>query len=435
VVDHYLDQTQQADKAYVENLRNKVPVKTDLTRTLAALEDNAELRGVWIFEAGRVLGRTEYGDMEKEILNLYRHTLRGKDEHTLVMFGSKPYFLVNTAHTSGDILLLADAAASTETRIEGVLDSLVSSSNLRYFAIVNEDNTPIIFSTLYENFLPLKGSGEHMIGTPGGRILQIEEDVERNSIVAGFSMESLDRIVRQNNIFLVLMIIAFAFLEGVLIFNYWKFERFRFKKKREVKRFKEVGALATGFAHEFRNSLHTLTLMARSLNDENSSILLEETSRMKSIMDSLRLLSIRKIQRKEVKVADIVTESISMLDSIIKEHNVTASHNIKEDIRIIGNRALLVTAISNIIRNSIEAGANHIEIRTRRKGQKTKIEIADDGTGIEQSMVGQIFDPFFSKKGQSGIGLYLTKRIIELHHGQVEFARNEKTVFIITLPR
>jgi signal transduction histidine kinase len=124
-----------------------------------------------------------------------------------------------------------------------------------------------------------------------------------------------------------------------------------------------------------------------------------------------------------------------MLDGIIKEHNVTASYNIKEDIRIIGNRALLVTAISNIIRNSIEAGANHIEIRTRRKGQKTKIEIADDGTGIEQSMVGQIFDPFFSKKGQSGIGLYLTKRIIELHRGQVEFARNEKTVFIITLPR
>jgi signal transduction histidine kinase len=368
-------------------------------------------------------------------LNFYRRTLRGKDEHTLVMFGAKPFFLINTTRASGDILLLADAAASTGTRIEGVLDSLVSSSNLRYFAIVNEDNTPIIFSTLYDNFLPLKGSGQHLIDTPEGRILQIEEGVERNSIVAGFSMESLDRIVRQNNTFLTLMIIVFAILEGALIFSYWKFERFRFKKEREVKRFKEVGALATGFAHEFRNSLHTLTLMARSLDAENSSIMLDETGRMKSIMDSLRLLSTRDIERDEIKVADLISESVALLDSIAKSNNTAVSQNIKEDITIRGNRALLVTAISNMIRNSIEAGAKNVAISTYKKGQNMKIEIADDGAGIEQSMVGQMYDPFFSKKGQTGIGLYLTKTIIELHGGQIELMRNEKTVFIITLLR
>ncbi len=435
VVDHYLEHTKQTDEARVERLRNLVTGQPDIGRSLTTLEENADLQGIWVIENSSVMGTTEFETMEDEILDFYRRSLMGNNEHTLVMFGGKQFFLINTANDSGDILILADAATNEGTRIEAVLDSLVASSNLMYFAIMDENNTPVIFSTLYENFLPLQGSGQHLIDTPEGRVLQIEDAIEGNSIIAGFAMDSLDRMIRRNNTFLAILIVAFAILEGALFAGYWKFERFRFKKEREINRFKEVGALATGFAHEFRNSLHTLTLMARSLDKESSSILLDETSRMKTIMDSLRLLSTSHIDHKEIKATDLISESMSMLDSIIKGRNVAVSHNVNEDMTIRGNRALLVTAISNMIRNSIEAEAKHIEISACRKGQKVKIEVTDDGAGIEESVAGQVFDPFFSKKGQSGIGLYLTRRIIELHGGRIEMIRNEKTVFIITLPR
>jgi signal transduction histidine kinase len=434
VVDHYLNQAQQAEEAYIQQLRNMITEQRDGTKPLTMITKSSELKGIWVFEKDRISGTTEYKTMEKEIMNFYQQNLRGKDEHTMIMFGGKPFFLINTTVASGEILLLAEAPVISGLRIEQILDSLVTSSNLRYFAIVNADNTPILFSTLYENFLPLKGAGQHIIDTPEGEILQIEEAAHDNSIVAGFDMESLNRILRQNNTFLVLIIIVFVILEGVLIASYWKFERFSLKKEKEINRFKEVGALSTGFAHEFRNSLHALTLLAKELDDEDSSILLDETTRMKAIMDSLRLLSTKDIERVEIKAADLLNESTALLDHIVKENNVVIIKDFTESATVRGNRALLVTALSNIIKNSIEARARNISISARKKGRKIRIEIADDGVGIERAITDQVFDPFFSKKDQSGIGLYLTRRIIELHDGEIVLTRNEYTVFIVTLP-
>ena len=434
VVDHYMTQARQADVVYIGQLRKKIPVQIGDTATISLLANTPELHGIWTFEKGHVASKTKYKSLEKEMLDFHRRTLKGKDEHTMIMFGGKMFFLINTVHAAGDILLLADAPASSSVRIEQVLDSLVASSNLRYFAIVKEDNTPVIFSTQYENFLPIKGTGQHIIDTPQGKIFQIEEAAKGNSIVAGFDMQSLKSIVRQNNTFLVILIIIFVILEGALIASYWKFDRFRFKKEREISRFKEVSALATGFAHEFRNSVHALTLLANELNDKDSSILRDETTRMKSIMDSLRLLSTRDIERKEIKLADLVNESAALLDNIVRENGVAIMTDTTENATVRGNRALLVTALSNIIKNAIEAHAKEVRIKGYIKGRRIRIEIADDGGGIEQSITGQVFDPFFSKKGQSGIGLYLTNRIIKLHNGEIELVPAENTLFIITLP-
>jgi nitrogen-specific signal transduction histidine kinase len=434
VVDHYLIQAQQAEESYIRRLRNMITEQRDGRKPLTMITKSAELKGIWVFEKDRVSGTTEYETMEREIVNFYQQNLRGKDEYTMIMFRGKPFFLINTTGASGDILLLAEAPIIYGMRIEQVLDSLVVSSNLRYYAIVNAANTPILFSTLYENFLPLEGTGQHIIDTPGGKIFQIEEARHDTSIVAGFDMESLNRILTQNNTFLVLIIIVFVILEGVLIASYWKFERFRLKKEKEIDRFKEVGALSTGFAHEFRNSLHALTLLAKELDEEDSSILLDETNRMKAIMDSLRLLSAKDIERIEIKAAELLNESTALLDHIVKENNVKILQDITKNATVSGNRALLVTALSNIIKNSIEAHARNIKISARKKGRKIRIEIADDGVGIERAITDQVFDPFFSKKDQSGIGLYLTRRIIELHDGEIVLTRNEYTVFIVTLP-
>jgi nitrogen-specific signal transduction histidine kinase len=434
VVDHYLNQAQQAEESYIQQLRNMIIARSDDRKPLTMITQYPELKGMWVFEKDRISGTTEYKPMEKEIVKFYQQNLRGKDEHTLIMFGGKPFFLINTTVASGDILLLAEAPVISGLRIEQVLDSLVTSSNLRYYAIINADNTPILFSTLYENFLPLKGTGQHIIDTPEGKIFQVEEAANDNSVVAGFDMESLNRILKQNNTFLVLTIIVFVILEGVLIASYWKFERFKFKKEREINRFKEVGALSTGFAHEFRNSLHTLSLLAKELDKENKDILLDETNRMTTIMDSLRLLSAKDVKRNKIMVVELMNESVALLDHMITGKKVIIQTDIDEDVLIEANRALLVTALSNIIKNSIEARARNIIINAHKKGRRIRIEIADDGVGIERAITDNIFDPFFSKKDQSGIGLYLTKRIIELHDGEIELKRNKHTVFIVTLP-
>ena len=73
-----------------------------------------------------------------------------------------------------------------------------------------------------------------------------------------------------------------------------------------------------------------------------------------------------------------------------------------------------------------------IEITGNRKGREIHVAITDDGKGIEPVVMNDMFTPFFSRKGQSGIGLYLTKRIVELHDGRITVESTGNTRFTTT---
>jgi signal transduction histidine kinase len=433
IVDHLFRHERVIETNIIQSLRSRLEnIGSESARSLYGKNDRA-IKGVWMIERTRVAGITDYPGKENDIIRFYNNNLKGKDANTLIFLHSKPFLLVNTNQNGKDVLILYDASAIYEVTIEQILDSLITSSNLRYFAILDEENTPVLFSTLYENFLPLKGQGYHTIDTPEGSIFQIEEFVTNHRIVAGFGMDSLVRIKRTNNTFLLVTVLIFIILEGALLLRYVTAERFRLVKEREIGRLKEVGALSTGFAHEFRNSLHTLSLLADGMETDDKTILLEETARMRSIMDSLRLLGTREIQKQKIDATELIRESIALLDHAIKMNSVNIKTEIEPQLVCRGNRSLLVTVISNIIKNSIEAGAKNIEVTANRKGREIHIVCVDDGKGIEPAIKNDIFTPFFSKKGQSGIGLYLTKRIIELHGGRIGIESNGRTSFRIIL--
>lgn len=392
-----------------------------------------DIQGWWIWRGDSLYEMYSHSTIRIETIDFYARNLRTKDTHSLIMINSQPYFLINFLTKDAEVLLLAGAKGVSGTRIHTVLDSLVTSSNLTYFAVLEKDETPILFSTLYENFLPLRDTGYHTIGTPRGNIFQIEEPVYDKTFVAGFTMRSLERITSANNIFLISVIVLFAILEGILVSNYIKFAKFKTRQEREIKRLKEIGALSTGFAHEFRNSLNTLSLMFDDLEEEEKKILIAETERMQSIMDSLRTIGVTEIAKESVGIGELVDEAISLLKNIIEHNSVTIRRNIPATLKTRGNMLLLVTSFSNIVKNSIEADAKTISICAIKKGKKIHIDFEDDGNGIDKRVLNRIFEPFFSKKGQSGIGLYLVKRITELHSGKIEVRQNKNTQFRITL--
>jgi signal transduction histidine kinase len=433
IVDHLFQYEKEIEVTVIERLRNTIAATGRSTDQLLAIEKDQNIQGVWVIGDKTVAGVTEYSGVEKEIISFYRKNLRSKNAHTLILLAGKPFFLVNTILDAEEVLILSDASGVYGIKIERVLDSLIISSNLRYFAIINQDNTPLLFSTIYENFLPVKGEGSHVIKTPRGNIFQIEESIAGNRVVAGFEMESLTRIIRTNIVFLLLAVLGFVILESILFVGYLRFERFRIEKEREINRLKEISALSTGFAHEFRNSLHTLSLLANDLDKANQTIILDETTRMRSIMDSLRLLGTTEVKQEEIKIAELVNESVSLLNHAIRENAASIKSNVDPELGSRGNRSLLVTAFANVIKNSLEAGAKNIEIEATTKGKQIQIACTDDGKGIDTVTLSEIFDPFFSRKGQSGIGLYLTKRIVELHGGRIEVRSNGNTRFIITI--
>jgi len=96
---------------------------------------------------------------------------------------------------------------------------------------------------------------------------------------------------------------------------------------------------------------------------------------------------------------------------------------------------------TNLINNAIEAmkGKGKIVIRLNKQdAQHVKIEIEDNGPGIPASVQEKIFDPYFTTKPKgegTGIGLSISKEIIEKHHGTIKFNSSPgKTNFIVILP-
>jgi signal transduction histidine kinase len=106
-----------------------------------------------------------------------------------------------------------------------------------------------------------------------------------------------------------------------------------------------------------------------------------------------------------------------------------------------GNAVLLEWAFENLLKNALDALAGTgglIQVRAERESQKRiAIMVQDNGPGVSPAVRKQLFDPgFTTKKGGWGVGLSLSRRIIEdVHHGRLVLAPSEKgALFVVTLP-
>ena len=111
-----------------------------------------------------------------------------------------------------------------------------------------------------------------------------------------------------------------------------------------------------------------------------------------------------------------------------------------------GNDALLYRAIYNVIENSIKYNHTGGQVSVQSKAEQGQIiiTILDSGCGIPAEDQGQVFEPFFRvdksrsrQMGGCGLGLALTKAIIELHGGQIGFVSSSPkgTTIRIMLPQ
>jgi len=318
-----------------------------------------------------------------------------------------------------------------DLKINEIFDTIITSSDLLYFAVLDENKKPIVFSTLYDEYLPIRGEGEHIIKSPAGNIYQIERKFFDKYFISGFALAPLERIRLTNNILFVVILSIFVCISFILFFNLLQFEKYNIAKEEEITNLKEINALTTGFSHEFRNSLHTLSLLSRELNGEYAEILNNEIERMKAIIDSLKLLSTTEIKKEKIEVNSLMNEVLSICRNIIPE-DLKIELNISHNLELAGNPVLLTTAFANLIRNSIEAKAKHIKINSAKRGNNIVIELIDDGIGIDNTALARIFEPFYSKKGQTGLGLYLVKKIITVHSGSIEVFSGAETKFVVT---
>lgn len=146
---------------------------------------------------------------------------------------------------------------------------------------------------------------------------------------------------------------------------------------------------------------------------------------------------------------------LSVRECIVKAVENVQPHAVRKDItistsvdaslaQILGNEVTLVEAIVNIAGNAVKYTqmGGHIYIEARQDAAEIQIEIRDDGVGISDEDLPHIFDDFYvgTKKPEgerrSGVGLAITKRIIEAHDGtiSVESELGKGSTFMLRLP-
>jgi signal transduction histidine kinase len=154
----------------------------------------------------------------------------------------------------------------------------------------------------------------------------------------------------------------------------------------------------------------------------------------------------KKEQWEEVRIDELILSVKEAADRIIPDNQVAIDFdNLPEDeskLSVNGNLALLKAAFSNIVLNSCKYSDNKpVKIKISADSKYVIVEITDQGIGIPDREIGQIFVPFFRASNTArykgyGIGLPLTHNIIRMHQGKadVQSRVDEGTRFTTYLP-
>ncbi len=218
-----------------------------------------------------------------------------------------------------------------------------------------------------------------------------------------------------------------------------------------------VGRLASGIAHEIRNPLNFINL---SIDHLRASFAPKEEARraeyihmLTTIKDELarlnRLVSDflgygrpAKLKIREIDARSLIEEVRDLVHAQAEQQGVAVKieQNGHGDAKLQGDAELIKTCFSNLMINAIQAmpGGGTLDISLRPDNGFLEIKFADTGVGIMPEDLAQIFEPYYSTKETGiGLGLPLTKKIIEEHGGKidVESAPGSGTTFTVTLLR
>ena len=144
-------------------------------------------------------------------------------------------------------------------------------------------------------------------------------------------------------------------------------------------------------------------------------------------------------------IVEIVTKAVENVQQHAVRKDISIETNLREPFTPInGNEVTLVEALVNIIGNAIKYTqmGGHITVKAVEEDNKILVEIIDDGVGIASDDIPHIFDDFYVGKTKpederrSGVGLAITKRIIDAHDGliAVESELGKGSTFSIYLP-
>jgi signal transduction histidine kinase len=232
------------------------------------------------------------------------------------------------------------------------------------------------------------------------------------------------------------------------------------KELAQKERLASLGQASAEFVHDLGNPLTIVwgyvQLLAKKLEktDDHTTDNVASIKELNIIEQNVRMCrdlltmwqsygSVEASPRKPISVSEIVREAVKSIGSMASQNSVEMKSNVcTEPCTLVGDSVQINRAIQNVIVNAVQASAEKkgsVSIDCTQKDFYIDIRVADTGAGINPEQMSKIFDPYFTtKQGKSGtgLGLYITKKVVEDHHGSIKVDSTPAvgTTFTVRLP-
>lgn len=237
------------------------------------------------------------------------------------------------------------------------------------------------------------------------------------------------------------------------------------ERERLRDRLASLGEMAAGIAHELKNPLAGIEVMAGLLrrqvpdSPDAQSLLADILSEAKLanaiVVEMLEFVRPIRLQVEQTNVSSVLQQSLTNAESKVPRGETEVRIDVAPALPLIdGDANQLCQVFTNLLTNAFEAinGRGHIDIRARLEPieqdpwfaaepddptEAVVIEVADDGPGVPPDLSDRIFNPFFTTKVTgSGLGLPIVRKIVDAHDGRIDLSSEpgRGTRFRVTLP-
>ena len=216
-----------------------------------------------------------------------------------------------------------------------------------------------------------------------------------------------------------------------------------------------IGKIAPALAHEIRNPLTAIKMLIYAMMQEpdiskdklhDLEIITHEINRVEGFLQNfLKYARPAKPQMQIVSIVPVVQETLQLMQPRFKQSKIRLIENHEqENLRIKADPDMIKQVVMNLVLNAVESMGQDGELRfstlVKEQDPDTRIfqiVISDSGPGIPDDILDSLFDPFVKGKDQGiGLGLSISQRIAELHHGWISASNNsgKGATFTVHLP-
>ncbi len=194
-------------------------------------------------------------------------------------------------------------------------------------------------------------------------------------------------------------------------------------------------------SHELKTPLMTIQGYAEGIKEgvfekeeeeKGLEVMVTEVKRLKTIINEMILLA--KLdsepsvyQPEEIEVSYLIDKVVDRALPLVNEKGIKLKQNIEGNIRIFADEEKMLRALMNLTFNAIRHANDRINLSVYTEKEVVKIKIEDDGQGVSEELMPQLFHRFVKgKDGDTGLGLAIARAIIEQSNGKITVGKSSK---------